>query len=91
MICPELSVIKYDYIVSCLLTAGMANEGAVVMGNKQHLTMYISFGLVSLIAILVHHKVKFVPQGESGFSVYCLGSEATSGTLRRLHLTQVLH
>ena len=46
-----------------LLFIGMANEGEVVMGNRQHLTMYISFGLVGLVSILVHHRVKFVPKG----------------------------
>ncbi|XP_067946324.1 transmembrane protein 45B-like [Watersipora subatra] len=45
------------------IATSMVDEGVVVMGNRQHLTMYISFGLFGMISILVHHKVAFVPKG----------------------------
>lgn len=46
------------------MSVGFANTQHVPMGNIQHLTMYISYGLVGLIAILRHHDIKFIPKGK---------------------------
>jgi hypothetical protein len=34
------------------------------MANQQHLTMYTAFGIVGVIEMLLHKKVKFLPKSE---------------------------
>ncbi|KAF6029034.1 TMEM45A [Bugula neritina] len=56
----------------------------LIMGNLQHFTMYISFGLFAVTSILVHHKVKFVPKGTEYMALMmALGVELV---LFRFHL-----
>ena len=51
-----------------LLISGMATTSKVPMGNQQHLTMYIGFGLTGLMAVLIHHEIKFLPKGRDGLN-----------------------
>lgn len=52
-----------------IVVAGILATHTLIMGNLQHFTMYISFGLFAVTSILVHHKVKFVPKGELRYLV----------------------
>ncbi|KAF6029035.1 TMEM45A [Bugula neritina] len=66
------------------VATSVATKNFVVMGNRQHLTMYISFGLVGLVSILVHHKFQFVPKGSE--YMFLLAALIIELVLFRFHL-----